>query len=47
MNDLVWFGNYVIPRWEAFLLLGAGIVLVAVAAVGIAFGVGYLVSKLI
>lgn len=37
MNDPVWLGNYIVPRWEALLVVGAAGV-VAVAACVLAIG---------
>lgn len=37
MSDPVWFGNYIIPRWEALALIGFGIFF-AVAVFGITLG---------
>jgi hypothetical protein len=37
MNDPVWLGNYIVPRWEAFLLVG-GTAAVAIVASIIAIG---------
>ena len=33
MNDPVWLGNYIVPRWEAFLLVGGTLVVAIVTGI--------------
>lgn len=47
MNDQVWLGNSIVPRWEAFLLLGG---VGAVALIGLLIAIvliGVMISWLV
>lgn len=38
MFDLVWLGNYIVPRWEAFAVIGGSIVGICLLAFGVVVG---------
>ncbi len=41
MNDPVWLGNHIIPRWEAVSLLGLSVVVSVVIGVAVLIAAGY------